>query len=150
MASQIDELLRLVTSKDASVRDGAALELRDLAESGVSVPVEPFFTAIEDPANRDHRGTLVYALQAMDCSQQFARLFDLALDGSYEVSMHAYAILSEQPMAVTPDMMKDAQAKLSAFTPTSRMTEEDVVLMKAELAEVLARLRVGFSGEGDT
>jgi hypothetical protein len=142
----VEELLPLITSKSASVRDGAALELRELAESGVQVPVEPFLAAIKDPANRDHRGTLVYALEAMDCSQQFDLLSDLALHGDYEVSLHAYTILSEQPMAVTPLMVQRAEARLSSFAPPGHMTEEDAVLMKAELAEVLARLRDGFSG----
>jgi hypothetical protein len=142
----VEELLPLIASKSASVRDGAALELRDLAESGVHVPVEPILAAIKDPANRDHRGTLVYALEAMDCSQQFECLFDLALHGDYEVSLHAYTILSEQPMAVTLLMVQQAEAKLSSLTPPSHMTEEDAALMKAELAEVLARLGDGSSG----
>ena len=122
------------------------MELRDLAESGVRVTVEPFFAAIEEPANHNNRGTLVYALEVMDCSLYFVCLFDLALQGNYEVSLHAYTIISEKAMDVTSLMVQEAEAKLASYTPPSHMSDEDSQFMKAELADILGRLRDRFSG----
>lgn len=118
----------------------AALDLRDLAESGVSVPAEPFLAAISVPVNRDNRGTLVNALQMVDCSDCFAPLFDLALDGNYECQAHALAILEEQEFRVTPGLLDEAERKLRAFIPPDDMTGEDAGLLRAELAKILSRL----------
>jgi hypothetical protein len=135
------ELLPRLASSDRSARNGAALDLRDLAESGVRFPIEPFLSAISDPANRDDRGTLVYALQMLDCSGAFALLFDLALHGNFECQNHALAILEEQEMRVTPELLGEAEGKLRDYNPPNHMTSEDVELLRAELLETLSRLR---------
>src|SRR5262245_38744739 len=126
------ELLPRLASTDPSVRNGAALDLRDLAESGVSVPVEPFLSAISDPANRENRGTLVYALQMMDCSGCFTHLLDLVLHGNFECQNHALAILEEQAVRVTPDVLREAEEEVRAFLPPGEMSLEDAELLRGE------------------
>ena len=133
-------LVSRLSSSDPFIRNGAALDLRDLAESGTSVPVEPFLAAISDLANRDNRGTLVYALQMMDCTECFASLFDLALHGNFECQNHALTILEEQAIRVTPGLLREAEQRLRAFIPPGNMTGEDAELLRAELAEILSRL----------
>jgi hypothetical protein len=135
------ELLPRLASSDRSARNGAALDLRDLAESGTSIPIEPFLAAISDPANRDDRGTLVYALQMLDCSGCFALLFDLALHGNFECQNHALAILEEQELRVTRELLGEAERKLRTYIPPDHMTGEDVELLRTELMETLSRLR---------
>jgi hypothetical protein len=136
----IEELVPRLASSDPSIRNGAALNLRDLAESGVSVPVEPFLSAISDPANHDNRGTLVYAIQMLDCTGYFAQIFDLTLHGNFECQNHALAILDEQAMRLTPEMLREAGEKLSVFIPSGNMTGEDAEALRAELVEILSRL----------
>lgn len=139
----VGELLLRLASSEPSVRNRAALDLRDLAESGASIPVEPFFTAVADPANRDNRGTLVYALQMMDCSEYFTELFELALHGNFECQNHALTILDEQPMRVAPRLLREAEDTVRAFTPPMNMSGEVTELLRTDLLATLSRLGGG-------
>lgn len=135
---QLETLLPLLASSDPAVRDKAALALHDLGDSAA---VAPLLKAISEPANANHRGTLVYALQALDCTKHFLPLFDLALSGSYEVQCHALTILGEQAMQVTTSELKDAEAQLHAYLPPAHTSSEDADQLKAELGVILAKLK---------
>jgi hypothetical protein len=145
--SALAELIPRLASPDPTIRNGAALDLRDLAESGAFVPVAPFLSAISDPAHHENRGTLVYALQMMDCSGCFAQLLDLALHGNYECQNHALAILEEQAMRVTPEVLWEAEKRVRAFIPPGNMSGEDAELLRAELLVILSRLGNGADPE---
>ncbi len=132
-----ESLLPLLASPEPAIRHEAALKLRDL---GNNAAVEPLFAAIINPANVNHRGTLVYALQTLDCSNYFSQLFDLALFGGYEVQCGALTILEEQTMRTSLTELKDAETKLSTYVPPRPMSEEDANLLRAELSAILAKL----------
>ena len=89
----IDFLLSVLKSKDALQRNSAALALRDIGDNRAG---EPLWQEIQNPENRNKRGTMVYALEKLDCSQKLPDLFDLLFYGSYEVKMYAGTILDEQ------------------------------------------------------
>ena len=72
----------LARTRSHAVRDVAALALMDLRDPG-ALPV--LIWVLAKPETVGHRGTLVHALSAFDCSQVFDRLIELFLDGSYEV-----------------------------------------------------------------
>ena len=74
-------LLKALQSIDPKERDEAAMDLRDVAEAAVPA----LLRAIHEPANKNNRGTLVYALMAFNCSKYFSKLFSLAVTGNYEV-----------------------------------------------------------------
>jgi HEAT repeat protein len=140
-ADDLSPFARWVTalaSSDPKMRNIAASHLRELGDDAA---VDPLLTAAKLPANANNRGSLVYALQTLDCSRQFTRLFDLALTGNYEVQCHALTILDEQPMKPSHAELAAAQAKLDAFVPPDHMTEDDVDRFKSELSEILLHLR---------
>ena len=87
------ELIESLASSDASTRNRAAIALMDLRDKAA---IEPLIEAIERPANRNARGTLVYALSEFDCSERFAQLFRWALEGGYETSVEAISIIHNQ------------------------------------------------------
>ena len=134
MSSQdFDDLLALLESSDGSVRNGAALELRELADSRA---VLPLLRAIHVPANRDNRGTLLYALQTMDCRGHFVELFDLALHGNYEVRCMALDVLRDQPTQPSPDQWTSAREQLVACAQAMDGTEE-IGCLVADLQAIL-------------
>jgi len=92
-------LCSLLESTDASIRNAAALGLRDIGDySAFSSLVK----AINKPENFNHDGTLVYALEGLDCSNDFLAIFKIAIHGSFEARFGAIDILSEQEFSITP------------------------------------------------
>ena len=66
----IDYLITLLDSTNPSFRNFSALGLRDLADNKA---LEPLFKAISKVENVNSRGTLVYALETLDCSDKLMK-----------------------------------------------------------------------------
>ena len=99
-----DSLTGLLHEKDASVRNAAAITLREI---GDNTAVKPLIEAIKAPANRDNRSTLVYALQTLDCKEHFLDIVELLL-GNAEVRMSAMTIFVEQGFLISDEDLKVA------------------------------------------
>jgi HEAT repeat protein len=101
-------LISLLSSRNPVIRDRAALGLHELKDN---TAVEHLFKAISRPENVNHRGTLVYALESMDCSGKLVEVFDLLFYGNAEVKMGAEAILDEQEFEFTRNDLLNIQLK---------------------------------------
>ena len=113
-ASAVPAMISVLRSPVPSHRNRAALVLREIADdSAVSALIE----AIERPENRHHTGTLIYALQTMDCRKQFWTLFRLVLEGDFEERCMAHVILEDQALEVTPADLERAKNQLHAVVP---------------------------------
>ncbi|MCP2045813.1 HEAT repeat domain-containing protein [Pontibacter sp. HSC-36F09] len=86
-------LIQLLNSKDPILRNCAALGLKDIKDNKA---VEPLLDAIFKKENHNYNGTLVFALEDLDCSQKLKEIFKILFYESYEAKISAYAILSEQ------------------------------------------------------
>lgn len=86
-------LIKLLDSKEARIRNAAALSIRDTKDNQA---IKPLLKSIFKPENRDYNGTMVYALQTLDCKNNLVELFKILFYESYESKMGAYAILDEQ------------------------------------------------------
>jgi HEAT repeat protein len=127
-------LLPLLKNPSVRTRRATALALRDIAHD-FSVPF--LVAAIEDPLNDDIRSSLVRALQTHDCAHLFLLLFNLALDGIYELYVHASTILCEQTFWFTDADLDSAQAQLDKY---ASRTDHDPDSL-ADLQELLDDLR---------
>lgn len=88
-APQLLEVLR--TTHDATVRNAVALALSDLKyPQAFDVLVD----LLNQERTRGHRGTLLYALGAFDCSSILSLLVDFVIEGSFEVSREALSLLA--------------------------------------------------------
>jgi hypothetical protein len=125
-----------LASESALTRNSAALTIGDLK---LQAAVPALLEAILKPANVNHRGTLVYALTAMDCSHLFSFLFRLALEANYECRISALGVLLERGFYVSDDELDEAQALLSHSINAS-ICAEDASLF-SDLSEVLKNLR---------
>jgi chromosomal replication initiation ATPase DnaA len=111
-----------------------------LADIGDAFAVPFLVAAIEDPLTERTRGSLVYALQYHDCATLFLFLFDLALNGTYEVQNHALSILYEQTFFFTDADLDATQRQLDAYASrTDRDPDTDLLI--ADLQELLDDLR---------
>lgn len=86
-------LIELLESNDAKIRNAAALSLRETKDNRA---IQPLLKSIFKPENRNYNGTMVYALQTLDCKNQLVELFKILFYESYESKMGAYTILDEQ------------------------------------------------------
>ena len=129
----LEVLLPLLNSSDSLIRDAVALALRELGDSR---SFEPLLNAVLDPANRDHRGTLVYALETHNCSKIFLTIIDLALYGNYEVQCHALTILKEQQFEISDKECKEAKAAINKYLDFNDKCEDYELLIKEILRAI--------------
>jgi hypothetical protein len=92
----VDYFISLLDNE--SLRNLASIALHDIADNRA---LEPLLKAINKPENRRYNGTMVYALQNLDCSEKLVDLFDLLFYHDYEVKMGVVPILTEQPFNFT-------------------------------------------------
>ncbi len=131
-----DHILAAIESPDPRRRDHAALHAQELAEA----LADALFRAIARPEYRHNRGTLVHVLQAFNCEGRFTELFELALNGNYEVQCHALSILQRQSFNVTTEQVRRAEHALNLLREREHLPAEDVELLRAELRCVLSRI----------
>lgn len=132
----ISAILAALTSLDASQRHRAALRLRDVSRAAV----DALIAAALRPENRNHNGTLVYALRFFNCEHLFSELFGLALHGDYEVQCMALEILKDQSFYVTEEQLGTAAKELNELKVRENLPVEGLEALRRELTEVLSRM----------
>ena len=125
--SQLQDLIAKLESISSSERNAAAIALMDL---GDPLAVEPLIRAIENPANRNARGSLIYALSGFPCAGRFSQLFSWAIEGGYETSCEVLSIIEDQQLKPSVEDLEKCEQLLS------RSSGIDAALL-AELEEVL-------------
>lgn len=85
--------IELLESTDPQVRNSVALGIYELKPQ---TSLEPLLRAIFKPDNHNYNGTLVYALEQLDCTHKLKEVFKILFYESYEAKMSAYAILDKQ------------------------------------------------------
>ena len=97
----IDYLIKLVEQENSKIRDVVALLIRD---NELNEALEPLLKSINKKEFKGYTGTMVYALEKLDCSKKLNELFDLLFGGSsYEVQNHVLTILNEQTFEFTTE-----------------------------------------------
>ena len=129
-------LIDALGSTSPLTRNSAALAIRDRK---LQKAVPALVNAILNPANLNYRGTLVYALEVMDCTQLFSFLFRLALEGNYECRMIALGILANKCFYVSDDELNEAQLLLAEYSNASVPPQDSALY--TDLSAVLKNLR---------
>ncbi|HEY3405594.1 MAG TPA: hypothetical protein VGK59_19560 [Ohtaekwangia sp.] len=95
----IDYLLGLLDQSNSRIRNAVALTFRD---NQFNEALEPLLASINKRENKEYTGTMVYALEALDCKFKLRELFNILFDNnSYEVQNHILTILDEQEFEFT-------------------------------------------------
>jgi HEAT repeat protein len=90
-ARAVPRLLEMLRMTDNPViRNAAGLALSDLKEPQA---FQVLVDLLRDERTKKNRGTLLYALGAYDCSSILPLLVDLVIDGNFEVSLQALALI---------------------------------------------------------
>ena len=100
-------MIALLESQDNDIKNVVALILRDIGDSNA---IDPLMAAICNKENFNFNGTLVYALQTLDCSQKLKELFEIMFYQGYEPAIMASMILNEQVFEFTKQNILDILA----------------------------------------
>jgi HEAT repeat protein len=101
-------LIPLLKSEDPLLRNCVALSLKDIKDNKA---IDPLLEAIFKKENHNYNGTLVFALEALDCSQKLKEIFKILFYESYESKISAYAILSEQVFEFTEEDLLEVNSR---------------------------------------
>jgi HEAT repeat protein len=105
----IDYLLGLLDQTNTELRNAIAITFRD---NKFSDALEPILNAINKKENKGRTGTLVYALEKLDCRFKLKELFHILFDNnSYEVQNHILTILDEQTFDFTEADLLEIKSK---------------------------------------
>lgn len=102
----VDLLISLLTLDNPTIRNRAALVLEEIKDNKA---VNPLLKAIFKKENQNNNETLVYALQALDCSKKLKEIFRILFFGSYDSKITAFNILSDQEFEFTVNDLKKIQ-----------------------------------------
>jgi hypothetical protein len=89
----VDFLISLISLDNSGIRNRAALALEEIKDNRA---VQPLLDSIFKKENLNYNGTMVFALESLDCSKNFKDIFKILFYQGYEAKMSAYAILDEQ------------------------------------------------------
>lgn len=98
-------LTDLLHSEDHDVRNAAALALRSIGDDSAA---ESLLSAVFNPANREDRSTLLYALENMEIGPHFREIAELLVDEQWDVRMSAFCILDSGKFSTTMDEIHSA------------------------------------------
>jgi len=104
---KVDSLISQLNNNDPSIRNNAALQLADL---GANQVVNALLDAILKVDNFGNNGTLVYALQKLDCSQKLVEVFAILFYQDYEAKLMAHQLLDQQVFEFSKEDLLTIQA----------------------------------------
>lgn len=96
-----------------------------LSDFGKELAVIPIIKMIKDPRTKGNRGTLLYALEELDCSLHLDLLFSLMLEDNFEVSRQAYLII-EKVLSRENSNLELLKKQIPLLANKIRSLQEDV------------------------
>jgi hypothetical protein len=127
MQAVVDALL---ATNDATARNALAMIISD---QRCPAGFEALATLLKDDRTRSHRGTLLYALGAYDCSSILSLLIDFVIDGTFEVSRQAHTLISNIETEVDDQTWNACAERLRNALSTAAPDRQPVI---AELLEL--------------
>ena len=117
----------IVVLNEAETRDtvnATALALREIKNNKA---VYFLIKALDNPINIDNKSTILYALENLDCSKYFLKIFTLFTTSiRYDVQLSAYSILIEQKFILTDIELSEARKILKQCN----LSFEDIEIAK--------------------
>ena len=102
----VDFLISLLELDDSSIRNRAALALEQIEDSRA---VEPLLKSIFKPENHNYNGTMVFALESLNCKTKLVEIFKILFYETYEAKISAYSILDDQIFEFNRDDLLQVQ-----------------------------------------
>ena len=95
-----DFLISLLEQSNSGIRNRAALALEEIRDDKA---LKPLLKSIKKKKNFNYNGTMVFALESLDCSKHLIEIFEILFYQTYESKMSAMSILDTQIFEFTKD-----------------------------------------------
>ena len=125
--SVVKYLIGLLEIEHVKKRNIVALALRDLKENKA---IEPLLKSIFKPENKNNNGTMVYALQELNCKDKLVDIFKILFFQGYESKLLAYNILDEQTFEFSKDDLNEIQRMWKEYNRNTDKDEETIKIVK--------------------
>ena len=104
----IDYLIGLLDKQNSLIRNAVSMAFR---ANKFNEGLDSLFNAIGKVENRNERGTMVYALQTLNCSKKLKELFDILFSATenWEVQSGILTVLEEQEFEFSTTDLKEIQ-----------------------------------------
>ena len=102
----VNFLISLLDLEDSGIRNRTALALEEIKDNRA---LEPLLKAIFKKENHNYNGTMVFALESLDCSKKLKEIFKILFYETYESKISAHSILEEQIFEFTEQDILDIQ-----------------------------------------
>lgn len=102
----LDFLISLLALDNSGIRNRAALALKELKDNRA---VDPLLNSIFKKENLNYNGTMVFALESLDCSKNFKDIFKILFYQGYVAKWSAWNILNEQEFDFDDQDLQDIQ-----------------------------------------
>jgi hypothetical protein len=110
------EYVRLVklarSTRSAAIRNAAALALADLRVEGAR---DVLIALLKRPSTRNHRGTLLHAIEELDTDVPLLLLVDIIAKDGYEAREQALDLIATERSSGTALELQRAQRKLTTL-----------------------------------
>jgi hypothetical protein len=106
----VDYLIGLLDQENSLIRNAVAMTFMD---KKFNEGLEPLLKAIGKVENKNARGTMVYALQTLDCNKKLKELFDILFSATknWEVQSGILTVLEEQEFEFSKTDLREIQTK---------------------------------------
>ncbi|MFC4775900.1 HEAT repeat domain-containing protein [Paenibacillus sp. GCM10023252] len=102
----------LVTTDNHLVRNQVAIALSDLR---CQEAVKPIVNLLKSPNTLGYRGTLLYALEPLDYTDQIGLLLDFIITGNFEVSRTAFLLLEQVKDKISSELKQEYRMKMETL-----------------------------------
>jgi len=99
----------LVGTDNNIIRNAIAIALSDI---GSIEAIEPIINMLRHPKTIGARGTLLYALEAFDCSAHGELMTDLLLEGNFEVRIQSQILLKSNAKSIPIEVKQKCIEKI--------------------------------------
>ena len=120
-------LIGLLELNHAEKRNIVALALRDLKDNQA---IEPLLKSIFKSENKNNNGTMVYALQELNCKDKLIDIFKILFFQGYESKLLAYNILNEQTFEFRKDDLIEIQKMWKEYNRNPDENEETIKMVQ--------------------
>jgi len=122
---QIDRLLTIFKfTKNFKIKHILAILLHDIGDIK-ALPI--LISEITNPFNKTHRGTLIYACEAFNCSEYLDLFITLVQDENYEVAMTCSLVFEAMTGTFNKKLLKENIKKLKEKLNNLNNSYEDCI-----------------------
>lgn len=121
----------LIETDNHELRNSIAITLADMGDSAA---VEPLIALLENPKTVGYRGSLIYALESLDCSNYIEKIVPFLCDNSFEVRRQAYLLLESMahniPGPIKQQCIQLLEESLDQLQDKIELVSESLDLLK--------------------